>query len=431
VRDSPEPEPDLAGRRTQAERLGRLRRKSRRPPLVLADQPEPSAAPPEPAALRRPGRQRRHRVVGSGAWLAVIPAGIVAVLLTVHAVSGSPRVVVPAPRTVVASLPYWSIGPGTDAVLANRQDVNEASPWIYGLSGNGQIVLDSGISKAALARSLSQLRARGLPLVPTLANVDGQGNWTYPPVARILHDPVLMARHVAAIVGLVDSGHFAGIDIDYEELQASDRQDFTAFVTRLAGALHAQRKILSVALFAKASDAGYAPRNVAQDYAAIGKVADQVRLMGYDYHWPTSPPGPIAPVGWLSSVLRYAKTQIPAAKIILGVPEYGYDWSRGHGTGITWQQAVQLSRRPGVQLHYSTTSQAPWFSYTDAAGHQHTVWFENAESSRAKFRLAQAAGIGGVYLWLYGSADPGAWPALRQALPIGSHTSVPAVRSSS
>ena len=431
MRDSPEPEPDLAGRRTQAERLGRLRRKSRRPPLVLADPPEPSAAPPEPAALRRPGRQRRHRVVGSGAWLAVIPAGILAVLLTVHAVSGSPRVVVPAPRTVVASLPYWSIGPGTDAVLANRQDVNEASPWIYGLSGNGQIVLDSGISKAALARSLSQLRARGLPLVPTLANVDGQGNWTYPPVARILHDPVLMARHVAAIVGLVDSGHFAGIDIDYEELQASDRQDFTAFVTRLAGALHAQRKILSVALFAKASDAGYGPRNVAQDYAAIGKVADQVRLMGYDYHWPTSPPGPIAPVGWLSSVLRYAKTQIPAAKIILGVPEYGYDWSRGHGTGITWQQAVQLSRRPGVQLHYSTTSQAPWFSYTDAAGHQHTVWFENAESSRAKFRLAQAAGIGGVYLWLYGSADPGAWPALRQALPIGSHTSVPAVRSSS
>src|SRR5450755_178968 len=206
VRDSPEPEQDLAGQRTRAGRLGRLRRKSRRPPLVLADQPELSAAPPGPAALRRPGRLRRHRVVGSGAWLAVIPAGILAVLLTVHAVSGSPRVVVQAPRTVVASLPYWSIGTGTDAVLANRQDVNEASPWIYGLAGNGQIVLDSGISKAALARSLSQLRARGLPLVPTLANVDGQGNWTYPPVARILHDPVLMARHVAAIVALVDSG---------------------------------------------------------------------------------------------------------------------------------------------------------------------------------------------------------------------------------
>jgi len=59
------------------------------------------------------------------------------------------------------------------------------------------------------------------------------------------------------------------------------------------------------------------------------------------------------------------------------------------------------------------------------------VWFEDAESSRAKFRLAQAAGIGGVYLWMYGSADPGIWPTLRQALPAGPHTPVPAARRAS
>jgi spore germination protein len=425
--DSADTEQDRAGQRILAGRPGRLRRKSRPPPLTLADQPPPSAGPPEPDAPQRPPRMR---LAGSSAWLAVIPAGIIAVVLTVHAVSGAHRAI-PAPRVVVASLPYWSIGRGTAAVLANRPDVDEASPWMYGLSGDGQIMLDSGIGKTALTRSLSQLRARGLPLVPTLANIDAQGNWTYPPVARILHDPVLMARHVAAIVALVNSRHYAGIDIDYEELQAGDRQDFTAFVTRLAGALHAAGKVLSVALFAKATDAGYAPRNVAQDYAAIGRAADQVRLMGYDYHWSTSPPGPIAPISWLSSVLAYAKAQIPAAKIILGVPEYGYDWSRGHGTGITWLQALQRSQQSGVQLRYSTASQAPWFSYTDPAGHRHTVWFEDAQSSRAKFRLAQAAGIGGVYIWMYGSADPGMWPALRQALPIGPRAPAPAARSAS
>ncbi len=419
--DSGESQQGRAGKRTLAGQLGRLRRKGRRSALTLADQPEPSAAPPEPDYPRR--------ITGS-AWLAVVPVAIVAVVLTVHALN-RPHRTVPAPRVVVASLPYWSLSQGTAAVLANRQAVNEVSPWIYGLASDGQIILGSGISKPALSSSLSQLRARGLPLVPTIANVDAQGNWAYPPVARILHNPVLMARHVAAIVALADSGHYAGIDIDYEDLRAGDRQDFTAFVTRLAGALHAQGKILSVALFAKATDAGYAPRNLAQDYAAIGRVADQVRLMGYDYHWSTSPPGPIAPVSWLRSVLSYAKTQLPAAKIILGVPEYGYNWSGGHGTGITWQQAMQLSRQPGAQLHYSTASQAPWFSYTDAAGRQHTVWFEDAESSRAKFRLAQAAGIGGVYLWMYGSADPGMWPALRQALQAGPRIPVPAARSAS
>ena len=36
-------------------------------------------------------------------------------------------------------MPYWNIGHGTDAVLANRTRVNEVSPWMYGLGGDGQI----------------------------------------------------------------------------------------------------------------------------------------------------------------------------------------------------------------------------------------------------------------------------------------------------
>ena len=91
-------------------------------------------------------------------------------------------------------------------------------------------------------------------------------------------------------MALVRQHHYAGIDIDYEKLRAGDRQVFTAFISELAAALHARGKVLSVALFAKTTNAGYAPRNMAQDYAAIGRVADQVRIMTYDITGP--PPGP-------------------------------------------------------------------------------------------------------------------------------------------
>jgi spore germination protein YaaH len=248
-------------------------------------------------------------------------------------------------------------------------------------------------------------------------------------VAKVLHEPAMMAQQVAGIVALVQQQHYAGIDIDYENLQARDRQAFTTFITQLAQALHAKGKILSVALFAKANDAGYAPRNVAQDYAAIGRAADQVRLMGYDYHWATSPPGPVAPVSWIAQVLRYAKTQIPAAKIILGIPFYGYDWSGGHGASVTWLQATRLAGRYHARLRYDADSQAPWFRYTDSSGHVHTVWFEDARSARAKFSVARSAGIGGVYLWMYGNPDPATWPALHHVLPVGGHTAAPSVRS--
>jgi len=357
--------------------------------------------------------------LGNAWWLARILAAIlvVAVLLIASQGGSAPQ---KTTRIVVASLPYWSIGLDTGSALANRNDLNEVSPWMYGLGGNGQIILDSGVNAASLEADLSRLRARGLPVVPTLANVDAQGNWVYRTVAGVLHHRALAKQQVAGIVALVDSNHYAGIDLDYENLQAGDRQALTAFVTQLAAALHARGKILSVALFAKASDAGYAPSNVAQDYAAIGKVADQVRLMGYDYHWDTSPPGPVAPIGWIRDVIGYAKTQIPAAKIILGIPEYGYDWSGGFGTGISWLRALQLSRQYHVPAHYDSSSQSPWFTYTDASHHRHSVWFENAESTQAKLDVAQ--GIGGVYLWMYSDPDPGTWSVLHQVLPIPPHS---------
>ena len=318
----------------------------------------------------------------------------------------------------MASVPYWNIDYGTTSVLSNRHTFSEMSPWMYGLNRSGQIVPQYGPAQAATVDAqLARLRAARIPLVPTLANVV-QGKWVYRPVlTSLLHNARLRARHVAAIVTLVQRQHYAGIDIDYEDLRAGDRSAFTAFITQLADALHANGKILSVDLFAKPTNRGYDQRNIAQDYQAIGQVADQVRLMGYDYHWASSKPGPVAPIGWIRAVLRYAKTQIPAGKIILGVPLYGYDWVGRQGTPVSWLQVFRLSNQYGVRPRFNDASQSPWFDYTDASGRRHVVWFENGPSTKAKFEAAENAGIGGVYVWMYGFEDTSIWTALRQSLP--------------
>jgi spore germination protein len=374
-----------------------------------------------------PAAKRRHSYAGA-IWLAVVlVVGALVAGLTVGALGGGSG---PRHTYVVASVPYWNMQHGTQAVLSNRHAVNEVSPWIYGLDSSGRIVPQFSADQAALiSADIGKLRAEGNRIVPSLANVTNF-SFSYGPAAGILHSPARMAQEVSAIVGLVEANHYAGIDIDFEDLHASDRQDLTTFCDRLAQALHAHGKVLSVALFAKTSNEGTSPTNAAQDYHAIGQVADQVRLMGYDYHWATSPPGPVAPVSWLRDVLNYAKTQIPPGKIVLGIPLYGYDWSGGYGTGVSWLDALRLSRQYHAQVHYDTQAQAPWFTYTDAAGHKHTVWFENAESSQAKFEVAGGAGIGGVYLWMFGYEDTGTWAALRQVLPASQPRSLPAPKAS-
>ena len=45
------------------------------------------------------------------------------------------------------------------------------------------------------------------------------------------------------------------------------------------------------------------------------------------------------------------------------------------------------------------------------------MWFENADSTKAKLDAVKASRIRGVYLWMYDGADDRTWDQLRHLLP--------------
>ena len=371
---------------------------------------------PQPPLRGKSRRSSRRRLLTGSGFLIVLFLGAVALLVTV------PRMLGPSEKPAslaVASLPFWNLSAGQTVLAANRGTFNEVSPWIYGITSNGQIVAQAMPGRAAeIAAGMAQLRTLGIPLVPSIANRTN-GQWAYEPVANILHNPAAMTRHINDIVTLVQRERYDGIDIDYEDLPATDRQAFTTFVTRLADALHDKNKILTIAVFAKTTDAGEDGRNAGQNYAAIGAAADEVRIMAYDYNWSGSTPGPVAPLPWVREVLTYAKTQIPAEKIVLGVAVSGYDWvDGGQGEVVTWIQCFGRARAFNATSQYDRLSQSPYFKYTDAQGRQHEVWYENAESTATKLEVAKAAGIRGVFLWMISSEDDRTWATLHNVLPV-------------
>ena len=379
-----------------------------------------STGQPQVSARDGPGGSGRRRLLRRAAWpaLALVAFALVAFSLAMHIGSQDRRTL------VVASIPYWNSQHGTAVVLANRTAVNEVSPWIYGLSAAGDIVPQYPPGQAsAVATDIARLRAAHLRIVPSIANVTG-GAWDYPAVSHVLHDPGMMRKQVDAIVALVQREKYAGVDIDYEELHAGDRQALTKFASDLAAALHKRGKVLSVAVFPQTRAPSHGSPNAAQDYVALGRVADQVRVMAYNDHWANSAPGATAPISWVRAVTRYATSQMPASKVMLGVPLYGLDWPDGPvpAATVSWLQAVRLSRHHHASASYSEVAQAPYFSYV-SGGRVHTVWFENAESSAAKFQVVKASGAAGVYLWMYGYEDPGTWSSLRTVLPVATSTS--------
>ena len=343
--------------------------------------------------------------------ISAVAAGVgLCAVLTLLA--GSPARAIVAKR-VSGNLVFWDQARGFESIVANADVISEISPFWYRVLADGRVVPYITAAGASYEDPtvLAFLRSRGILVIPTVANVL-DGVWDGTLVSKVIADPQLRAANVAALVNLAVVKGYDGVDLDYENLLASDRAAFTSFVQQLAGALHAQGKLLSVNVYAKTSEPGTWDGPRAQDWWAIGQAADQVRIMTYEYSWSTSPPGPIAPVGWVNDVIGYATSQIPPAKILQGMPFYGYDWVGQRGTDLVWTQAMDLASRFAVPLMWDSASASPWFEYVSGSA-RHTVWFEDGSSVGAKLDVARLHDVGGISVWRLGGEDPANWSAVR------------------
>ena len=113
----------------------------------------------------------------------------------------------------------------------------------------------------------------------------------------------------------------------------------------------------------------------------------------------------VAPLPNVREVLDYAVTEIPTEKLLLGVPNYGYDWPLPFVQGTTKaqsisnQRAIELAIQYQIAIQYDQTAQSPYFQYTDSAGTVHEVWFEDARSMQAKLSLIAEYGLRGAGYW--------------------------------
>lgn len=294
-------------------------------------------------------------------------------------------------------------------------ELEELSPVWYQPTDAGALTFTGQQARADARRHAAEPLGRGARLVPSVSNFR-DGRWDGDLVAGILDDPGTCRRHIEALVDAALQPGVGGVDLDYESLDAGHRRAYSSFVRDLGEALHREGRTLTVTVHAKTSEPGGWSGARAQDWAALGEVADQVRIMAYDRHWRDSEPGPVAPLKWVDDVVRFARGEVPADKIVLGVATYGYDWAAGRpGDDLVWEDATALAESRGVASRWDDESASPWFSYTDQEGRRHEVWYEDAGSLEVKVELARRYGLGGVVIWRVGGEDPAIWEVLGEA----------------
>ena len=267
---------------------------------------------------------------------------------------------------------------------------------------------------------LEQAEEFGCRPMLVFTSADENGMFSSRRASRLFRDRDLQEEVLEGLLSRMEEKGYRGLDVDFEYIPPEDAAAFLGFLERARDRLHARGKRLHVDLAPKTSSDQPGLLYEAHDYGAAGALADSVLLMTYEWGYAYGPPMAVAPLPQVERVLRYGLTEIPAEKIRMGIPNYGYDWSLPYEQGrravtLGNQEAAALADRTGAEIVYDPEARAPRFSYTEA-GVRHQVWFEDARSIREKLALADRLGLSGAAWWSLLRPFPQNWAEVSEAV---------------
>lgn len=238
----------------------------------------------------------------------------------------------------------------------------------------------------------------------TVTNLSSSGGFSSDIAHAVITDGDVQERFIANILTALRGRHYYGVQLNFEYIFPFDRDSYSQFIRRLAGVLHPLGYYFITTVAPKTSDAQPGILYEAMDYAAHGLWADRVIVMTYEWGYTYSPPQAVSPVNKMRAVLDYAVTKIPPGKLLMGFSNYGYSWAlpwrQGEGAKVISNAgAVDLASSVFAEIKFDPVAQAPHFIYTDAAGQQREVWFEDPRSVRARLALVSEYGLAGISWW--------------------------------
>lgn len=242
-----------------------------------------------------------------------------------------------------------------------------------------------------------------LPIL-TLTPFGPDGMFSNYLISALVNDPEVQQNLIDNLLQTMEEKNYGGIDIDFEYILAEDRIAFAEFVTRVRMAANAAGYPVSVALAPKTSDDQAGLLYGGKDYRLLGEAANHVLLMTYEWGYTYGPPMAVAPIHKVREVVEYALTRIPAEKINLGIPNYGYDWPLPYEKGVTAArtisntEAVEIAIANNAVIEFDQVSMSPHFTY-EKDGIMHEVWFEDVRSLNEKFALIREYRLRGAGYW--------------------------------
>ena len=295
-----------------------------------------------------------------------------------------------------------SARPQLENIMAAGDAINMVNLNVLPFNQNGSaghfVAEDRVGMKETHLELLSYCKENG---IKTLCGVANYYNDTA--LSALKNDPSKISAAADELVGYVMAYDFDGLDMDLELYGNAYRDTYSALLRALAGRLHAKGKLLVAtvgAYFDSATEAASL-----YDYSVLRDACDIVTVILYDDHPARTYDNGGGSVGCVSNYqgipwrIAYAVTVLGAEKTMLSVATYGVDFNtREHrATNLLRQEIDALLAKTGatVQTHADKTDDS-YFTYTDASGNPHEVYYERDEAIFRRLDLAARYGLIGV-----------------------------------
>lgn len=280
------------------------------------------------------------------------------------------------------------------------------SIFSYGIRDDGSLIPPVGGDEELI----SLAKEYGTVPLLLLTSLGEDGTFSNELVNRVLTDPALRASVIENAVNTVKNKGYGGVNVDFEFIPQEGAAEYPLFLRELRARLQNEGLVLLVSLAPKSSREQRGLLYEGHNYPAIGESADLALLMTYEWGYTYGPPLAVSPLPEMQKVVDYALTEIPAQKLLLGIPNYGYNWTlpyvRGESKAMSLSNvtALRLAGEKRAEIQFDSRAQTPYFTYYEYSSEQkkqleHIVWFDDARSMDSKLRLVQQNGLSGIGVW--------------------------------
>tara|TARA_R110001592_G_scaffold58067_2_gene176292 strand:+ start:3815 stop:6457 length:2643 start_codon:yes stop_codon:yes gene_type:complete len=305
--------------------------------------------------------------------------------------------------------PYWV---GT---AYNNYDFNLLSTFSY---FSYELVPSTGnyssIYSWKTTPSIDMAQAAGCKVELCVTNFGSSNNATF------LTNATAQQTFIDSLIVLLNYRNATGVNIDFEGVSGSNRNDLTNFMIMLSNQLKTAIPNATVTMATYSVD-----WNNVFDFAVLNNYVDQFIIMGYGYYYSgSSTAGPTDPLYsgtiWSSynlirSILYHLDEGVSKEKLLIGLPYYGYEFettsntvpssTTGNFSSSRTYKYVENNTSGNYSTRlYDSESETPYYIY-QTGGNWRQAYVMDEESLAERLDWIKGLEIGGMGIWALGYDD--------------------------